>query len=87
MPDHSFLIHLAHAVVQVIGAAVAWLDQLLDSLRLDSAAMLGHSAGGLWALWYALAQLDRISRLLLIGPAALPNPMPAAVPTYGKSRA
>ncbi len=33
--------------------AVAWLDGLLDALELDAAALLGHSGGGRWALWYA----------------------------------
>ncbi len=53
--------------------AVAWLDGLLDALELDAAALLGHSGGGVWALWYALAHPDRVKRLVLIGPPALPK--------------
>jgi pimeloyl-ACP methyl ester carboxylesterase len=53
--------------------AVAWLDSLLDALELDATALLGHSAGGVWALWYALAHPDRVKRLVLIGPPALPK--------------
>jgi pimeloyl-ACP methyl ester carboxylesterase len=53
--------------------AVAWLDHLLDALKLDSAALLGHSAGGVWSLWYALAHPDRVRRLVLIGPPAFPK--------------
>jgi pimeloyl-ACP methyl ester carboxylesterase len=53
--------------------AVAWLDGLLDALELDAIALLGHSAGGVWALWYALAHPDRVKRLVLLGPPALPK--------------
>ena len=53
--------------------AVAWVDHLLDGLELDSAALLGHSGGGLWALWYALAHPERVDRLLLLAPPALPR--------------
>jgi pimeloyl-ACP methyl ester carboxylesterase len=53
--------------------AVAWLDHILDALELDSAALLGHSAGGVWSLWYALAHPDRVRRLVLIGPPAFPR--------------
>ncbi len=53
--------------------AVAWLDGLLDALELDTAALVGHSAGGVWSLWYALAHPERVTRLVLIGPPALPK--------------
>jgi pimeloyl-ACP methyl ester carboxylesterase len=54
-------------------AAVGWVDRLLDTLGLDSAAVVGHSAGGLWALWYALAHPERVRRLGVIGAPALPG--------------
>ena len=53
--------------------AVAWLDRLLDTLELDATTLVGHSGGGVWALWYALAHPDRVRRLVLIGPPALPG--------------
>lgn len=52
-------------------AAVQWLDGLLDALRLDKTALAGSSMGGTWALWYALANPDRIRRLVLLGAAPL----------------
>jgi 2-hydroxy-6-oxonona-2,4-dienedioate hydrolase len=53
--------------------AVAWLDGLFDALGLDAAALLGHSGGAMWALWYALARPDRVMRLVLIAPPAVPR--------------
>jgi pimeloyl-ACP methyl ester carboxylesterase len=53
--------------------AVAWLDRLVDALELDAITLLGHSGGGLWALWYALAHPDRVKRLVLLGVPALPK--------------
>jgi pimeloyl-ACP methyl ester carboxylesterase len=63
-------------------SAVAWLDRLLDALELDTAALVGHSGGGLWALWYALARPDRVRRLVLLGVPTLPRtrcPLPIRV--------
>jgi pimeloyl-ACP methyl ester carboxylesterase len=53
--------------------AVAWVDRLLDTLELDTTTLLGHSGGGAWAQWYALAHLNRVKRLVLINPPALPK--------------
>jgi pimeloyl-ACP methyl ester carboxylesterase len=52
---------------------IGWLDRLLDALALDSVALLGHSAGGVLALRYALAHPSRVERLVLFGPPALPK--------------
>lgn len=53
-------------------ASVEWLDLVLDALDLRSVNLLGSSAGGTWAIWYALANPDRVQRLVLIGaPPAL----------------
>jgi pimeloyl-ACP methyl ester carboxylesterase len=51
--------------------AVEFLDQVLDELQLDTAALAGNSMGGTWALWYALARPDRLHRLVLLGAAPL----------------
>ena len=53
-------------------AAVEWLDLVLDAAGLRSVNLLGSSAGGTWAIWYALANPDRVQRLVLVGaPPAL----------------
>jgi pimeloyl-ACP methyl ester carboxylesterase len=48
-------------------AAVEWVGSLFDGLDLKEAALLGSSAGGTWAVWFALAHPDRVSRLILLG--------------------
>jgi pimeloyl-ACP methyl ester carboxylesterase len=69
--------------------AVHWLDGLLDALDLETTAIVGHSGGGVWALWYALAHPDRVSRLMLMGVPSLPGtraPLPIrllATPALG----
>jgi pimeloyl-ACP methyl ester carboxylesterase len=71
-------------------AAVAWLDRLLDTVELDTTTLVGHSGGGLWALWYALAHPDRVRRLVLLGVPSLPGtrcPLPVrlvATPGLGR---
>jgi pimeloyl-ACP methyl ester carboxylesterase len=55
------------------GAAVDWLDQVLDALELEATALVGHSGGGMWALWYALAHPERVTSLVLIGASAVPG--------------
>ena len=49
-------------------AAVEFVDEIADVLGLDRFAIAGNSMGGTWALWYALARPERVSRLALLGP-------------------
>jgi pimeloyl-ACP methyl ester carboxylesterase len=53
--------------------AVAWLNDLLDTLELDTVAVVGHSGGGRWALWHAMAHPGRVKRLVLMGVPGLPK--------------
>jgi len=48
-------------------AAVGWVGSLLDDLDLKETVLLGSSAGGTWAVWFALEHPDRLSRLILLG--------------------
>jgi len=52
-------------------AAVEFLDEVLDELELEEAALAGGSMGATWALWYALARPDRVPRLVLLTAAPL----------------
>lgn len=50
------------------------LDDLLDALNLDRAAVIGHSLGGMFALWYASQRPERIASLVAIGDPAVALP-------------
>jgi pimeloyl-ACP methyl ester carboxylesterase len=55
--------------------ALALMDGLLDALGFATAAVVAHSLGGMFALWYAAARPERIASLVAIGEpaAALPG--------------
>jgi pimeloyl-ACP methyl ester carboxylesterase len=51
-----------------------WLiDDILDALGLDEARVVGHSLGGMFALWHA-AGSDRISAVIAVGVPAVALP-------------
>jgi len=51
--------------------SVRLVDEFLDALGLGPAPVIGHSLGGLFALWHAAARPGRIGSLVAIGaPAA-----------------
>jgi pimeloyl-ACP methyl ester carboxylesterase len=50
------------------------IDDIFDALGLDEAPVVGHSLGGMLALWYAAAGGQRISRLVAIGEPAVALP-------------
>jgi len=53
-----------------IGAMADWALALLDAVKAESAVLIGHSMGALIAVDAASRSPGRVSRLLLIGPAA-----------------
>ena len=58
-------------------AAIEFIGEVLDELGLETAALAGGSMGATWALWYALAQPERVRRLALLGSAPL---LPGTLP-------
>lgn len=56
---------------QVRHRASLLIDDVFDALGLDQAPVVGHSLGGMLALWYAAAGTERISRLVAIGEPAV----------------
>jgi pimeloyl-ACP methyl ester carboxylesterase len=50
------------------------IDDIFDALGLDEAPVVGHSLGGMLALWYAAGGGERISRLVAIGEPAVALP-------------
>ena len=59
---------------QVRHRAGELIDDIFDALGLDKAPVVGHSLGGMLALWYAAAGTERISRLVAIGEPAVALP-------------
>jgi pimeloyl-ACP methyl ester carboxylesterase len=55
-------------------AMVAFVDEVRTALRIDRAAVAGHSMGGAIAWRYALAHPDHVSGLILVAAAGAPPP-------------
>ncbi len=56
-----------------------YVDQVLlfmDSLGIQSASLVGQSMGGGTAILFCVQHSQRVNKLLLVGPAGLPNPLP-----------
>jgi pimeloyl-ACP methyl ester carboxylesterase len=54
--------------------AVDFVGSALDALELREATIVGSSMGGLWALWFALAEPKRGNKLVLVGEPAWSGP-------------
>jgi pimeloyl-ACP methyl ester carboxylesterase len=52
-----------------------WLRELFDGLNIERASFVGHSYGGWLALNMVLAYPDRLSKIVLLAPAASIYPM------------
>lgn len=50
------------------------IDDIFDALGLDRVPVIGHSLGGMFALWHAAAGADRISTLIAVGVPAVALP-------------
>ena len=48
-------------------------SRVFEALGLNAVVLLGRSAGGVWAIRYALTHPDRVKRLVLIGPSTVPK--------------
>lgn len=49
---------------------IDWFKDLLDALKIDKADIVGNSVGAFHVANFALNMPDRVSRMILIGPAA-----------------
>lgn len=78
--------------------AVTCIGSLLDTLKLRRVALVGNSMGGFWALAFALARPERVSKLVFLGEvagssppqapvAAMPSTSPTAPPSLEGLRA
>jgi pimeloyl-ACP methyl ester carboxylesterase len=57
---------------------IDFVASLLDALHLSKAAIAGNSMGGYWALLFALAAPERVTKLVLLGGPAGSGPPPNA---------
>ena len=75
LPGHGLSGPAGYRRGAVRGHALALMDGLLDALGLDTAPVVAHSLGGMFALWYAAARPERTASLVAIGEpaAALPG--------------
>jgi pimeloyl-ACP methyl ester carboxylesterase len=62
---------VARRVLSSSAHVVAWIDETLDMLAVDSAALLGASIGSWMGACYAMAHPERVERLALVCPAGL----------------
>ncbi len=74
LPGHGLSDPVAYRRGAVRGHSVAFVDGLLDALGLDTAAVIGHSLGGMFALWHAATRPGRIASLVAIGAPAVALP-------------
>ena len=50
------------------------IDDILDELELDGVPIVGHSLGGMYALWHAAAGSERLSEVIAVGVPAVALP-------------
>lgn len=61
--------------------AIQFVRGILDAFNIQQASLIGNSMGGLWSLYFALAEPDRVTRVVLLGgPAASAPPPPRPRP-------
>ncbi len=74
LPGHGLSDPAVFRRGQVREHARRLIDDILDALRLDEVPVIGHSLGGMFALWYAAAGTGRISGVVAIGEPAVALP-------------
>jgi pimeloyl-ACP methyl ester carboxylesterase len=71
LPGHGLSDPASYRPGRVRRDAHAMIDDILDALGLGLAEVVGHSLGGMLALWHAAADAERISGLVAIGEPAV----------------
>jgi pimeloyl-ACP methyl ester carboxylesterase len=74
LPGHGLSDPVDYRHVQLRQHARELVDDIFDALGLDEAPVIGHSLGGMLALWYAVTSAERISGLVAIGEPAVALP-------------
>jgi pimeloyl-ACP methyl ester carboxylesterase len=74
LPGHGLSEPVAFHRGQVREYARRMIEDLLDALGLDEVPVIGHSLGGMFALWHAAAGSGRISEVVAVGEPAVALP-------------
>ena len=74
LPGHGLSDPTAFRHGQVREHARRLIDDILDALGLPEVPVIGHSLGGMFALWHAAAGSGRISAVVAIGEPAVALP-------------
>jgi pimeloyl-ACP methyl ester carboxylesterase len=74
LPGHGLSSPVTYRPDAIRESAIAFVDDLLDALDLPTAPVIGHSLGGMFALWYASERPERIASLVAIGSPAVALP-------------
>jgi pimeloyl-ACP methyl ester carboxylesterase len=74
LPGHGLSDPFIFRRGQVREHARRLLDDILDALGLDEVPVIGHSLGGMFALWHAAAGSGRICEVVAIGEPAVALP-------------
>jgi pimeloyl-ACP methyl ester carboxylesterase len=74
LPGHGLSDPVAFRRGQVREHARALIEDILDALGLDEAPVIGHSLGGMFALWHAASGSGRICQVVAIGEPAVALP-------------
>ena len=74
LPGHGLSGPVAYRPGTMRDHALGLMDGIFDALGLATAPVVGHSLGGMFALWYAAARPGRIASLVAIGEPAVALP-------------
>ena len=74
LPGHGLSDPMAFRRGQVREQARRLIDDILDGLGLHEVPVIGHSLGGMFALWHLAAGSERISAVVAIGEPAVAFP-------------
>jgi pimeloyl-ACP methyl ester carboxylesterase len=74
LPGHGLSEAASYRPGHVRPNAYQLIEDIFDALELDEAPVVGHSLGGMLALWYAATGAERISCLVAIGEPAVALP-------------
>lgn len=74
LPGHGLSDPVAFRRGRVREHARALIDDILDALGLDEVPVIGHSLGGMFALWHMAAGSGRICEMAAIGEPAVALP-------------